>query len=158
MKRPIKKLAVVLGAIVVLLAGSGAQANGGHHRGGGHHGGGHYRGGHHGGGYYRGGYGWGGGWGYGWGGGWGGFAVYPRVFIGGPYWWGNSYPYYSYPYPYYSRPIVIERPQPQVYVERPQSEPQYWYYCENPKGYYPSVERCRGEWLQVVPRTDSPNE
>lgn len=151
MKRPVKKLAIVLGTIFVLLAGSGAEAGGGHH-----HGGGHYGGGHHGGGYYRGGYGWGGGWGYGWGGGWGGFAVYPRVTIGGPYWWGDSYPYY--PYPYYSRPIVIERSEPQVYVQQPQPEPQYWYYCENPKGYYPSVEKCRGEWLQVVPRTDSPNE
>jgi len=147
-----KKLAVALGMAFVLLAGPIAEANGGRH-----HGGGHYGGGHHGGGYYRGGYGWGGGWGYGWGGGWGGgFGVYPRVFIGGPYGWGNPYPYY--PQPYYPQPIVIERSQPQVYVQQPEPEPQYWYYCENPKGYYPSVKQCRREWLQVVPRTDSPGQ
>ena len=148
-----KKLAVALGMAFALLAGPVAEANGGHHHGGGHYGGGHHRGG-----YYRGGYGWGGGWGYGWG---GGFAVYPRVFIGGPYGWGNPYPYYSYPYypqPAYPQPIVIERLQPQVYVQQPEPEPQYWYYCENPKGYYPSVNQCRNEWLQVVPRTDSPAE
>lgn len=150
-----KKLAVALGMAFVLLAGPIAEANGRHHRGGyyrgGHHHGGYYRGG-----YYRGGYGWGWGGGYGWG--WGGFGVYPRVVIGGPYWWGSAYPYAYYPYPYYSRPIIVERSEPQVYVQQPQPEPQYWYYCENPKGYYPSVKKCRSEWLQVVPRTDSPDE
>ena len=127
-----KKMALALAMAFVLLATSVAEANGRHH-------GRHYRGS-----YYRGSYGW------------GGFGVYPRVFIGGPYWWGNPYPYYSYPY--YPRPIVIERSEPQIYVQQPQPEPQYWYYCENPKGYYPSVKTCRNEWLKVVPRSDAPNE
>lgn len=137
-----KKLVIALATAFVLLAGP-AEANGRHHRGG------PYRGGHHHGGHYRGGFGW------------GGFAVYPRVFIGGPDWWGNPYPYDPYPYypyRYDRRPIVIERSQPQVYVQQPQPEPRYWYYCENPRGYYPSVERCRSGWLQVPPRTDSPDE
>jgi len=157
-----KKMAVALGMALVLLATSVAEANGRHHGGGGYYRGGHHHGGHYRGGYYRGGYGWGGwggwggGWGYGWGGGWGGVAVYPRVVIGGPYWWGNPYPYYGYPY--YFRPLVIERSEPQIYVQQPQSEPQYWYYCEKPKGYYPSVKKCRNEWLKVVPRSDAPNE
>lgn len=142
-----KKMALASAMAFVLLATSVAEANGRHHYyRGGHHHGGHYRGS-----YYRGGWGWGGGWGYGWGGDWGGFAVYPRVVIGGPYGWGN-------PYPYYPRPIVIERSQPQIYVQQPQPEPQYWYYCENPKGYYPSVKKCRNEWMKVVPRSDAPNE
>ena len=143
-----KKMAVALGMALVLLATSVAEANGRHHGGGGYYRGGHHHGGHYRGGYYRG--------GYGWGGGWGGVALYPRVVIGGPYWWGNPYPYYGYPY--YSRPLVIERSEPQIYVQQPQSEPQYWYYCEKPKGYYPSVKKCRNEWLKVVPRSDAPNE
>ena len=150
-----KKMALALAMAFVLLATSVAEANG-RHRGGGYYRGGHHHGGHYRGSYYRGGWGWGGGWGYGWGGDWGGFAVYPRVIIGGSYGWGNPYPYYSYPY--YPRPIVIERSEPQIYVQQPQPEPQYWYYCENPKGYYPSVKKCRNEWLKVVPRSDSPNE
>ena len=150
-----KKMALALAMAFVLLATSVAEANG-RHRGGGYYRGGHHHGGHYRGSYYRGGWGWGGGWGYGWGGDWGGFAVYPRVIIGGSYGWGNPYPYYSYPY--YPRPIVIERSEPQIYVQQPQPEPQYWYYCENPKGYYPSVKKCRNEWLKVVPRSDAPNE
>ena len=154
-----KKMAVALGMALVLLATSVAEANGRHHGGGGYYRGGHHHGGHYRGGYYRGGYGWGGwggwggGWGYGWGGGWGGVAVYPRVVIGGPYWWGNPYPYYGYPY--YSRPLVIERSEPQIYVQQPQSEPQYWYYCANPSGYYPYVAQCSVGW-QRVPATAPP--
>ena len=30
--------------------------------------------------------------------------------------------------------------------------PSYWYYCENPAGYYPYVSQCPGGWLPVVPR------
>ncbi len=150
-----KKMALAFAMAFVLLATSVAEANG-RHRGGGYYRGGHHHGGHYRGSYYRGGWGWGGGWGYGWGGDWGGFAVYPRVIIGGSYGWGNPYPYYSYPY--YPRPIVIERSEPQIYVQQPQPEPQYWYYCENPKGYYPSVKTCRNKWLKVVPRSDAPNE
>lgn len=139
------KLAIAMATVVMLLAAGVADANGGHgHRG--HHNGGHYRGGGYRGGYYRGG-------GYGWG---GGFAVYPRVFIGGPgpFWWGNPYPY-----GYYQRPLVVvpSPPQPQVYVQQPEP-PQYWYYCEDPRGYYPYVPQCRNEWLQVVPRMDAPNQ
>lgn len=78
---------------------------------------------------------------------------------------GMSYPYYAnYPYyPYYSRypyysyysapPVVIER-QPQEYIVRPDPEPEeptYWYYCQNPKGYYPYVQRCPSGWMKVVP-------
>ena len=31
--------------------------------------------------------------------------------------------------------------------------PSYWYYCQNPAGYYPYVSQCPGGWLPVVPRT-----
>jgi hypothetical protein len=27
----------------------------------------------------------------------------------------------------------------------------YWYYCRDPAGYYPDVQTCASEWLQVVP-------
>ncbi len=77
--------------------------------------------------------------------------VGPRVFIGpGPFW-------YPYPYAYYPSPVVIE-PAPQVYVQPPPAPPpqSYWYYCEDPKGYYPYVSQCPGGWMQVVPRTNAP--
>ena|SRR6266481_4006108 len=27
----------------------------------------------------------------------------------------------------------------------------YWYYCRDPAGFYPDVQTCASEWLQVVP-------
>ncbi len=62
----------------------------------------------------------------------------------GPWWWGA--PAWS---GYYNPPVVIER-QPPVFVQ-PEPQPQYWYYCQAPQGYYPYVQQCPGGWLQVVP-------
>jgi hypothetical protein len=74
------------------------------------------------------------------------------VWIGAPFLWGAPW-WGGYPswrgYPYGPPPVVIEQ-QPPVYI---QQEPpvQYWYYCQNPQGYYPHVRQCPGGWLQVVP-------
>lgn len=66
-------------------------------------------------------------------------------------WWG--WPYYPYYYPYYSAPPVVIQQQPDTYIqEAPQSEePSYWYFCPDPKGYYPYVKKCPKGWLRVVP-------
>jgi hypothetical protein len=88
-----------------------------------------------------------------------------RVFIGpgivvpfGPFWapYWTPYPYpYGYPYAY---PPVVVGPPPQIYVQpappvaAQPPPPSYWYYCENPQGYYPYVQQCPGEWRQVPPR------
>lgn len=68
-----------------------------------------------------------------------------------------SYPYYgSYPY-YEAPPVIIER-QPQEYIVQPDpvpEEPAYWYYCQDPKGYYPYVKRCPSGWMKVVPSPPS---
>jgi hypothetical protein len=79
------------------------------------------------------------------------------VFIGptiavpfGPFWAPYWAPYpYAYPYGYpYAYPPVVVQPSPQVSVQPPPSPPS-WYYCDNPKGYYPYVQQCRGGWRQV---------
>jgi hypothetical protein len=130
---------VVLAALLILSAGPGHTWRGGH--GGGGHG--------HG---WHGGHGWGG----------------PRVGIGiglgpywGPYWGGYWRPYaYGYPlaYPYgYAYPPVVAAPSTQVYLQpSPQASVQpppaaSWYYCDNPKGYYPYVQQCPGGWRPVAP-------
>jgi hypothetical protein len=81
------------------------------------------------------------------------------VWIGpvwGPGWWGP----YGYPYPYYTSPPVVIRQEPQEYMRQqtPQSEQQYWYYCTDPQGYYPSVEKCPSGWMRVVPTPAAPPE
>jgi hypothetical protein len=90
-------------------------------------------------------------------GGHGGFGVSIGP-VWGPGWWGPYYPYYPYyPYssysPYYAEPPAVAPQQPDVYIQpAPQSEePDYWYYCQNPEGYYPYVKQCPKGWMRVVP-------
>lgn len=130
-------------ALVLLVAAPVGARDGGH--GGGWHGG-HGGGGWHGGGWHGGGH---------------RTYWYPsfRVVVPfawgpaplwGPGWWGPPYP--AYPYPPAGRTVVVQPPAP-TYV---QQEPQYWYYCRSPEGYYPYVESCPGGWLTVVPPTAPP--
>ncbi|MHB8883130.1 MAG: hypothetical protein ACYC69_16675 [Thermodesulfovibrionales bacterium] len=81
----------------------------------------------------------------------------------GPVW--NPWPYsYSYPYysPYYDpyyydryydrQPVIIEREAYDPETQAPQpAVRQYWYYCKDPKGYYPYVQHCPGGWKKVLP-------
>jgi len=108
-------------------------------------------------------------WGWGWhgGGGWHGNVV---IGVGpgywGPWWYGPGYPYYpyaypypNYPYPYYGGPPAAVPQEPQVYIQQPvpqAQQPTYWYYCQNPQGYYPQVQQCPGGWMTVVPPTTAP--
>jgi hypothetical protein len=72
--------------------------------------------------------------------------------------WRPVYPYYPYApyYPYYPAPAVVVPQQPQVYVQQNQQESDYWYYCQNPQGYYPYINSCPGGWMKVVPETVPP--
>ena len=83
-----------------------------------------------------------------WGGGWHGHTHTVFFFGGGPFFWGG-YPYW-YGYPYYAPPVVVQQ-APQVYVQPADPAQQYWYYCQNPPGYYPSVGECPSGWVRVVP-------
>jgi len=98
----------------------------------------------------------------------GGFAYgqhYPRYrqpyyrpygYFDNHFYW-PAYPPVAYP------PVVVVPPDPPVYIQQQPVQPapppppestvtNYWYYCENPAGYYPEVERCSGEWIKVPPR------
>jgi hypothetical protein len=126
-------------ALVSLLLGfavSGAALAQRGHSGGGHSGGGHFHGGHFSGGHFSGGH----------------FHGGARfgVFVGAPLFWPWYYPYAS-PYYYYPPAVAV----PPAYIEQgdedyaPEQGPGYWYYCANPKGYYPYVKNCPGGWQQV---------
>lgn len=90
-----------------------------------------------------------------------------RVVIG-PLWssWAYPPPYYFHPHHY--RPVVIERYDPPVYIERqapprpaptpstaaapaPAPQTNYWYYCAASKAYYPYVQECPSGWQKVLP-------
>ena len=125
MKPPASTLALIIGRFVValllacasqfLVSSAMAQGHG--------HGGG--RGDWHGG-------GWRGGWYGGIGPGW-----------GWPYYW--DWPYYGYgDYP--PPPVVYPAPTTAIPAPVPATPaaPASWYYCANPKGYYPYVQSCKG--------------
>ena len=86
----------------------------------------------------------------------GGVFISPSIVVPFGPWWrpyrgpiSYAYPYtYPYAYPYAYPPVVVQ-PAPQVPVQLP--PPQYWYYCDNPQGYYPYVRQCPGGWRAVSP-------
>jgi hypothetical protein len=102
---------------------------------------------------------------------WTGHAGRAHVFVGGSFWAGPP-PYWGPPpfgprY-YYGGPVVVERwvpcgppavvhQPPPAYAQRDEEAPEYWYYCENPRGYYPYIKRCPEGWMRVVPETVPPD-
>jgi hypothetical protein len=93
------------------------------------------------------------------GGGWGhGGGYYSGIGLGlglgyGLGYYGGSYysPYYAYP------PAVVTVPvAPPVYIQQApavvqQNPSGFWYYCNNPQGYYPYIKQCPDGWQQVDP-------
>ena len=90
---------------------------------------------------------------------------------GGRYgwWWyvgGVWYPYDqpTYPFPAYAPAApVMEAPPPVVAAPAmpagpPSAQAQTWYYCENPKGYYPYVQSCPSQWRQVPAAPGGPSK
>jgi hypothetical protein len=100
-----------------------------------------------------------------------------RVWIGGRWnntcfggrcgwWWfaGGQWYFYTapvYPYPLvvadisYAAPVAPYVPPPVQASLPPQPlsiapPPQFWYYCDNPAGYYPSVQACSTGFRQVA--------
>jgi hypothetical protein len=80
-----------------------------------------------------------------------------RVTVGVGYGWGWG-PYWGpwyYPPPYYYSPVVIEQ-GPTTYIEQaspqaPVDQTNWWYYCDQSRGYYPYVKECPGGWMRVPP-------
>jgi hypothetical protein len=81
-----------------------------------------------------------------------------------PYYWG--WPYAGWPYGYsagwpylgwpYYPPGVTQSPS--AYRKSGPQQPYYWYYCQDPQGYYPYIKNCPGGWMMVVPKPTPPNQ
>lgn len=68
------------------------------------------------------------------------------------WWWSLGgawylYPEPIYPYPTYVPPAIVVQQAPPVPTGLPPA--QFWYYCDNPQGYYPYVASCNGAWREV---------
>ena len=74
--------------------------------------------------------------------------------IVGGIWYFYPTPVYPYPDPYQPPVVMVEQPQAVVVPApvappAPAAAPQYWYYCQNPQGYYPYVSQCASPWQKV---------
>lgn len=74
------------------------------------------------------------------------------------WWWSVDgfwyiYPEPVYPFPLYVPPAIVVQQAPPVPSGLPPA--QSWYYCDDPKGYYPYVASCNGPW-RGVPVTPPP--
>jgi hypothetical protein len=89
-----------------------------------------------------------------------------RIWMGpgwawGQGWWGlPAHPYYPY-YPYYSyypASATVVDPAPPTYAQpsTPSNGDSYWYYCQDPPGFYPYVKECPEGWMKVVLEPPSP--
>jgi hypothetical protein len=69
------------------------------------------------------------------------------------WWWFAGGAWYFYNAPIYPYPGYVS----DTYVDDDSYGPQgqSWYYCQNPPGYYPYVQRCRMQW-QPVPAAAPP--
>ena len=66
----------------------------------------------------------------------------------GGWWWIVGGIWYFYPAPVYPYPDPYQPPVSEIMP--PQGPAQYWYYCNDPRGYYPYVAQCQTRW-QAVP-------
>lgn len=145
--RKVCRLLLILAALAAsgaAMAGRGGWSGGGFYHGGGSAGWGRYN---HGG-FYR---------------GRGCCGSFGAFYFGPGFAWGYPSPWFGYPYAFWPVAVGDYAPAPAQYVERsPDEQPYsaggmapvagYWYYCEAPAGYYPSVTSCPGGWIQVPPR------
>ena len=69
------------------------------------------------------------------------------------WWWIVGGVWYYYPAPVYPYPDPYRPPMVPVLAAPPGA--QYWYYCNNPPGYYPYVPYCVSYW-QRVPASPAP--
>lgn len=80
------------------------------------------------------------------------------IIIGAPVWHYRTYPRYyaqQQAYIYSYPPVIAMQSSPPVFIERGDEQslnqtPQaFWYYCDNPQGYYPNVNSCPSGWRPV---------
>lgn len=71
------------------------------------------------------------------------------------WWWVVGGAWYFYPQPIYPYPDPYVPPAVVVPAPSVQPAPQYWYYCDSARTYYPYVSSCPSGW-RAVPATPPP--
>lgn len=68
------------------------------------------------------------------------------------WWWVVGDSWFFYPAPIYPYPLYIGPDYYYNYYDYYSTPTYYWYYCEDPAGYYPTVQECNGPWEPVPPQ------
>lgn len=67
------------------------------------------------------------------------------------WWWFVDGAWFFYPQPIYPYPAYVGPDAYYDYYDNYGPPEHYWYYCEDPQGYYPYVQHCRVPWQPVPP-------
>jgi hypothetical protein len=62
------------------------------------------------------------------------------------WWWNFNDFWFFYPEPFYPYPNYVGE-----YYDDEYTADDYWYWCEEPRGYYPYVQECDVDWIPVPP-------
>lgn len=77
------------------------------------------------------------------------------------WWWYTNGAWFFYDEPVYPYPETVSDDYSfdDDYADAPDQSGGYvWYYCNNPPGYYPYVQSCRGPWQPVTPTPPGYNQ
>jgi hypothetical protein len=67
------------------------------------------------------------------------------------WWWVVGDDWFYYPAPIYPYPLYVGPDYYYDYYSYYPAPAYYWYHCEDPQGYYPTVPECNGPWEPVPP-------
>lgn len=68
------------------------------------------------------------------------------------WWWFADGLWFFYPEPIYPYPLYVGPDYYYDYYDEYGAPSYYWYYCEDPPGYYPYVQQCNVPWEPVPPQ------
>lgn len=63
------------------------------------------------------------------------------------WWWFFNDSWFFYPEPFYPYPTYVGD-----YYDDEYASDDYWYWCDEPRGYYPYVQECDVDWVPVPPQ------
>jgi len=67
------------------------------------------------------------------------------------WWWFFNDFWFFYPEPFYPYPTYVGAYYDDEYGDDGYADDGYWYWCDDPRGYYPYVQECYGDWIPVPP-------
>lgn len=62
------------------------------------------------------------------------------------WWWFFNDFWFFYPEPFYPYPAYVGE-----YYDDEYTDDGYWYWCDDPQGYYPYIQECNVDWIPVPP-------